>query len=206
MREEAQWVITTHALLVLKLDRPLANYLGSYRWNTQRQTHATVSKPKTAMWAAVGKYRHIEVRCPDKTLPWSDAASSLAALVEVACSICHSVVSKNGHLRTVTVDLGNLFARTVPFNDDPGHLAFAVLMWDVRDPASAYDKLVLACGNNLLRLVQAVAKYRGASQWKFVADTRLGEDAKGGLEWLEKFQVECAKHDMLLAHGDCETA
>lgn len=66
-------------------------------------------------------------------------------------------------MRAVTLDLGALFARTVPFSDDHASLASAVLTWDARNPAAAYDKLVLVCGNNLSRLVRAVAKDRGAS-------------------------------------------
>lgn len=212
LREEAQWVVTTQGLLVLELGKPLADYLGSFRWNNQRPRNASshVSKRKTTMWAAVGKYRHVEIQLSRKAFQRYDPASSLASLVEVAFSLCQSwntVVPDEMPLRTIQVDLGNLFTRTVPFNVTPDNLSFEVFMWACRystvshDPPD-YDKLALACGNNLLRLVKAVAKYRGLSTWKLVADTRLGEDGEGGLEWLEAFQAECAKHGILLAHGD----
>ncbi|KAF3052469.1 hypothetical protein E8E11_010197 [Didymella keratinophila] len=212
INEEAQWVITTQGRLVLKFGKSLTDYLGSFRWNNQRPTNASkrVSKRKTTMWEAVGKYRHVEVQVPRKAFQGHDPASSLASLVEVAFSLCQSwttVIPEEIPLRNIKVDLGGLFTWSMPFNVTSDNVSFEMSMWVCRyspvsrDPPD-YTKLAQACGNNLLRLVAAVARYRGLSQWSFVADTQLDDDAEGGLSWLSIFQAECAKYGMLLAHGE----
>jgi hypothetical protein len=133
MREETRSVVTTQGLLVLKLGKPLADYLGLFRWNNQRPTMATrlVFKQKTNMWADVRQYRHVEIYISSKAFQRYDPASCLASLVGVAFFLCQSwstIMLNEIPLRTIHVDLGDLFARTVPFNVSPDNLSFKILM------------------------------------------------------------------------------
>lgn len=198
---EASWVVHSQGLLVLKVAPPLTWYLGYYGWNGQRRSSAAPmeDRRKMRMWAAVGQYRNVRIELIQFAL-----YCSTSRLVEVAFSLCHSwsqADSPPGQpdtRRKADVELGGFFKEPLPFNVDPDDKSEDELSF-------AYD-LAAYSGQNLLLLVRSIAKHRGQSDWKIVADTQLGEEMEGGRERLRALQAECDEYGVVLEGGSSELA
>jgi hypothetical protein len=208
MRSEATWVVTTQATLVLEVDKALERYLRCYRWSSQRRSTSVSADDsrKFLMWEAVSCFRDIRLELPDQVLYRGDPDVYMSDIAEAAFSICQSwAQEQSGDVtpqRTVLVNLGFLFRSVTPFNFSYQNNADIALDQLGRHFAGYFQpdlaKIATDAGNNLHRLLWIVSKYRGQSNWSFIADAQLdGHKAYSeGAEWLHAFQVACAGFDL----------
>lgn len=206
------WAVMSRGWLLLKVASPLIQYLGCYRWNTQRplMKAALENKRKTTMWASAGRFRHVEIVLTKETIAFEDPVLYTGHLVEVASSLCQSwthlastnmLAADGDSKRHASINLRSLFQDVLHLNNasQPHHFhTYFSLERDLN-----FGELAADSGQNLIQLIAAIVKYRGSSEWKFVADTWVEEDHGCSVEWLHRIQAECAKHGMLLEHIDC---
>ncbi|KAF2787331.1 hypothetical protein K505DRAFT_257963, partial [Melanomma pulvis-pyrius CBS 109.77] len=199
--EEASWVLYNQGRLRLDMGCALRPYFAKYRPKTTRRLGDVPHSEKVHnMWMAVARYRFVDLEINPKMLKTENPEIYTAQLCEAASLLLKSwekeakqPTSEIPHI--VTVNLGDFFDSTVPFNaDDDSDMVEEVDLWTVINfPGEPPDfrRLAASSCQNLKRLLSIVDRNRGRSEWKIVALSEI--EKEGGAKWLKTFRRDCQR-------------
>jgi hypothetical protein len=209
MRQEAMFVVYGKGALSLDTTNSVAPYVDGWRSTSMRGIINLVQRDanKSAIWNTASQFRSVRIDVTEDQVQHGDPGVFTDRLLGIATMLCRQQDQGQAAMKSVHVNLGNLFHQMLPFNmaSQAARRYGELLDWMcVHSPHDEpdFDKLASEAAHNLQRLLSIVGKHAGDTEWKVFVKTQIAEKDEGGANALRSFQVACAKNGVVFEHLD----